>query len=228
MDCSASTICDPTTTGSIVRCGRAAWPPRPVMWMKNRSDAAETGPATAVMVPTGREVSLCAPNTMSQGKRSNRPSCTISRPPPAFSSAGWKMKCTVPSKLRVSARYFAAPSSIVVWPSWPQACIAPGFWLRCGKSLASSIASASMSARMPMDRLEVPQRKVPTRPVRAMPRVTSMPQDASFSATTWLVRTSSSPISGLACRSRRHSVSSAALAAMRLMTGMGRAPCTIV
>ena len=28
------------------------------------------------------------------------------------------MKWTVPRKLRVSARYLAAPSSIVVWPSW--------------------------------------------------------------------------------------------------------------
>jgi hypothetical protein len=45
--------------------------------------------------------------------------------PPRPSSAGWKMKWTVPSKLRVSARYFAAPSSMVVWPSWPQACITP-------------------------------------------------------------------------------------------------------
>jgi hypothetical protein len=31
----------------------------------------------------------------------------------------------VPSKLRVAARYLAAPSSIVVWPSWPHACILP-------------------------------------------------------------------------------------------------------
>jgi hypothetical protein len=29
-------------------------------------------------------------------------------------------------EIAVSARYFAAPSSIAVWPSWPQACILPG------------------------------------------------------------------------------------------------------
>ena len=48
----------------------------------------------------------------------------IAMPPP--SSGGWKMQTTVPSKFRVSARYFAAPSSIAVCPSWPQACMAPG------------------------------------------------------------------------------------------------------
>jgi hypothetical protein len=59
-------------------------------------------------------------------KRSIIPSFTISRPPPPPSSAGWKMTTAVPSKFRVSARYFAAPSSIAVCPSCPQACIAPG------------------------------------------------------------------------------------------------------
>ncbi len=100
MDCSASTMWLPTTTGSMLRCGRAAWPPWPVMRIQNRSDAAVTEPATAVIVPTGRVVSLWAPNTMSQGKRWNSPSSTMTRPPPPPSSAGWKMKWTVPSKLR--------------------------------------------------------------------------------------------------------------------------------
>ncbi len=65
---------------------------------------AHTAPGTAVIWPMGMPVSLWAPNTMSQGKRSNSPSFTITSPPPPFSSAGWKMKCTVPSKFRVSAR----------------------------------------------------------------------------------------------------------------------------
>ena len=61
------------------------------------------------------------------GTFSNRPSSTMRRPPPSFSSAGWKMKCTVPSKPTcLAARYFAAPSSMAVCPSWPQACILPG------------------------------------------------------------------------------------------------------
>ena len=48
------------------------------------------------------------------------------RAPAPPSSAGWKMTTAVPAKLRVSARYLAAPSSMAVWPSWPQACILPG------------------------------------------------------------------------------------------------------
>jgi hypothetical protein len=50
----------------------------------------------------------------------------IALAPAPPSSAGWKITTAVPSKLRVSARYLAAPSSIAVWPSWPQACILPG------------------------------------------------------------------------------------------------------
>src|SRR5436309_10610149 len=40
--------------------------------------------------------------------RSISPSLTMARPPPPPSSAGWKITTAVPSKLRVSARYFAA------------------------------------------------------------------------------------------------------------------------
>ena len=214
-------MCDPIVTGSIVWWGRAAWPPRPVMWIQNRSLAALTWPTAACIVPIGRRVSLCAPNTMSHGKRSNSPSSTMTRPPPPPSSAGWKMKWTVPSKLRVSARYCAAPSSIVVCPSWPQACIRPGVVDAWGNVLASVISRQSMSARSPIARADVPARSVPTTPVPAILRVTSMPHDASLSATIWLVRCSSNPSSGWACRSRRHSVRVAVAAAMRLWTGMG-------
>ena len=38
------------------------------------------------------------------GKRSNKPSLSIAWAPPIPSSAGWKMKFTVPAKSRVSAR----------------------------------------------------------------------------------------------------------------------------
>ena len=84
--------------------------------------------------------------------------------PPRPSSAGWKMKLTVPLKLRVSARYFAAPSSMVVWPSWPQACIRPGFWLAYGRPVASWIGSASISARSPTEASPLPLRSTPTTP----------------------------------------------------------------
>ncbi len=54
------------------------------------------------------------------------PSSTIALPPAPPSSAGWKITTAVPSKLRVWHRYLAAPSSMAVCPSWPQACILPG------------------------------------------------------------------------------------------------------
>ena len=49
--------------------------------------------------------------------------------PPSVSSAGWKISLTVPGNSPSSpARILAAPSSTVVWTSWPQACILPGNW----------------------------------------------------------------------------------------------------
>ena len=65
------------------------------------------------------------------------------------SSAGWKMKCTVPSKRRVRASWRAAPSSMLVWPSWPQPWCTPAWRLACAQSPSSTIGSASMSARRP-------------------------------------------------------------------------------
>ena len=59
-------------------------------------------------------------------KRSMRPSSIMARPPVSPSSLGWNTTTTVPSKLRVSHRYLAAPSSMAVCPSWPHACILPG------------------------------------------------------------------------------------------------------
>ncbi len=79
----------------------------------------------------------------------------------------------MPSKLRVAARWRAADSSIAVWPSWPQACILPNTLLAQGLPLVSAIGSASMSARRPMRRVDVPARSVPTTPVPPRPRCTS-------------------------------------------------------
>jgi hypothetical protein len=45
------------------------------------------------------------------------------------SSAGWKMRFTVPEKFFVAAILLAAPSNMVVWPSWPHACMTPAFVL---------------------------------------------------------------------------------------------------
>ena len=65
-----------------------------------------------------------------------------------------------------------------------------------------------MSARRPTARLPRPLRKVPTTPVLPpTARWTSMPQEDRRSATRAAVRCSSSPSSGWAWRSRRHSAS---------------------
>ena len=124
--------------------------------------------------------------------------------PPSPSSAGWKMSCTVPAKSGSSARTFAAPSSIAVCPSCPQACIRPGVVDAYGSDVCSTRASASMSARKPIapwpGRLP---RKVPTTPKPPTCSATSMPQSRSFCATRADVRRSSRPSSGWAWMSRR-------------------------
>ena len=60
--------------------------------------------------------------------------------------------------------------NIVVWPSCPQACIRPGFWLAYGRPDASRIGSASMSARSPTASWPLPLRNTPTTPVLPTPR----------------------------------------------------------
>src|SRR6516225_1538177 len=50
--CSASTICAPITKGSVPRCGCAAWVPRPLIWISQRSEAARSGPDFAAIAPT--------------------------------------------------------------------------------------------------------------------------------------------------------------------------------
>src|SRR3954463_6295462 len=131
------------------------------------------------------------------------------------------MKWMVPAKLRVSARYLAAPNSIAVWPSWPQACIRPRCCDAWVKPFFSSIGNASMSARSAIAR--PPGRepaRVPITPVRATPRSTVMPKDSSRRATMSAVRRSSNAVSGCACRSCRQPIISAWKSAMRLMIGM--------
>jgi len=153
-----------------------------------------------------------------------RPASIIARAPPPPSSAGWKASTILPSKLRVSARYLAAPSSIEVWPSWPQACILPGMVEACGRPVASWIGSASMSARKPMVRPDEDDRPVitPTTPVPPKPVTTSsQPNSFSFSATSAAVRCSSKRSSGWAWMSRRQPAISGSISAKRLMTGMG-------
>ncbi|CFN63580.1 Uncharacterised protein [Bordetella pertussis] len=166
---------------------------------------------------------LCMPNTASHGKRSNRPSSIMARAPALPpSSAGWKMKCTVPSKSRCAARYCAAPSSMAVWPSWPQPCMRPSMVERCAKRLCSGIGKASMSARSPMRLPPEPARSTPTTPVLPSPVCTSSPHSRNFSATRADVRVSLNANSGWAWISRRNAVRSACARSMASMVFMAR------
>jgi len=65
-----------------------------------------TGPGITDISPTAMPGQLCRPKTASTGNSSNKPSLTITSPPASDSSAGWKMKWTVPSKS--SASLFSA------------------------------------------------------------------------------------------------------------------------
>jgi len=68
----------------------------------------------------------------------------------------------------------AAASRVAVWPSWPQACIVPWYRLAWGRPVASTMGSASMSARMPRLLLPLqPWRSQAITPVSAWPRYTS-------------------------------------------------------
>ena len=110
----ACTIWQAIGTGSTPMCGMAAWPPLPRTVILNSLVDAITGPALAAMVPAGMPGQLCMPYTACMGNFSNRPSSIITRAPPPPSSAGWKMRYTVPSKLRCLAKCCAAASSMAV------------------------------------------------------------------------------------------------------------------
>src|SRR4051795_5083180 len=140
------------------------------------------------------------------------PAATRSTAPPgAISSAGWKTNRTSPpgsaSGSSLSTR--AAPSSIAVWPSWPQACMTPGFSEANSTPLCSSIGSASMSARSATTGPGRPVSRCATTPCSAG-RSTSRPSPnpSRVRATKSAVSRSWKLSSGWACRWRRHATTS--------------------
>ena len=165
IDCTATMACPAATIGSRVRCGSAAWPAWPSKTISKRAPAAITARSCTAMVPTGRPGQLCQPKMRSIGKRVNSPSAIMARAPPPPSSAGWNTRRTVPVQLGSSSSSFAAPSSAVVCPSCPQACITPGTVDFQGRSsVCSWMGSASMSPRSPTARFPPPRLIVATTP----------------------------------------------------------------
>jgi hypothetical protein len=110
-----------------------------------------------------------------------------------------------PGSSRV-VRILAAPSSIAVCPSWPQACIAPGFSEAKSTPLSSVMGSASMSAR---SATVGPGRPVDSRATTlfSVGRSISSPSNvSSVCATNAAVSRSSKLGSGWRCRCRRQSM----------------------
>ena len=130
------------------------------------------------------------------------------RAPAKPSSPGWNMKITVPGTSSCRAQSsLAAPASMAVCRSWPQACIAPGIADAYGSPVSSVTGSASMSPRSSTTGPE-PERRPPrstaVTELTAVPVLTSSGSPASASSTLRCVFGRSRPISGsewIACRS---------------------------
>ena len=89
-------------------------------------------PARLLSQPVGRADVMCRAKAVLTGDRlpsasagtSRRPSSSMKRAPWWPSSPGWNMNSTRPaSSSRRPDSSRAAPASIAVWVSWPQACI---------------------------------------------------------------------------------------------------------
>ncbi len=199
--------------------GIEPWACLPFSWISKRSEAAIIGPGRQTRVPTSPG-NACRPKMASTLGLFSTPSLTISGAPPsspigAPSSAGWKMKTTVPSIWSfMPARISAVPIRMATWLSWPQACITGTVWpLYCavtfeenGRPVCSATGRASMSARRATTLPGLPPFRMPTTPVLPTPVRTSMPRARRWSATILAVRTSLLLSSGCSCRSRRQAM----------------------
>ncbi len=127
------------------------------------------------------------------------------RAPAKPSSPGWNMKITVPGTSSCRAQSsLAAPASMAVCRSWPQACIAPGMADAYGSPVSSVTGSASMSPRSSTTGPGRPPRSTAVTELTAVPVLTLSGSPASASSTLRCVFGRSRPISGswwIACRS---------------------------
>ena len=118
------------------------------------------------MIPSSNSGKTCKPIICSIPYFSNSPASIKSWAPPGPSSAGWKTKTMVPIiSCGCVARYCAKPSMVAICPSWPQACILPGWVLWKAKSVFSVIGKASISVRKPNVLPSLVPLKIATNPV---------------------------------------------------------------
>src|SRR5690606_28393558 len=230
--CAVPMMSAAATIGSTPPHGRDPCVWRPWTTMLKRSDAAMAGPLRTPICPACRVENTCRPNTASGRKSRNTPWASISSAPPASpsggpSSAGWNTNSTSPgSASRMPTSASATPIRMLVWASWPQACITPTSWplkvaRACeakGRPVVSVTGSASMSARSASLGPGRPPLSTAVTPVVAMPVRGSSPSARRCSATRAAVRVSRLPSSGCWWKSRRHATTLSRSASAALPT----------
>jgi hypothetical protein len=114
----------PVTMASMPWCGMAAWQPWPRTLISKAQVPAITGPAW----PSSRRPECpasCAGRTPPRPEALEQPILDHHRRP-AFRFLGrLEDEHGDAVEIRVVGQVAAAPSSMAVWPSWPQACILP-------------------------------------------------------------------------------------------------------
>src|SRR5918998_4971315 len=193
--CKAVTIWAAIAMASAERCGIAPWPPVPLRVISKGPADAIMGPAFVAAFPNGSPGHRCSAKI--EPTSSAAPSSTMTLPPPSPSSAGWKKNLTVPFSLsRIPERACAAPTSMLVCPSWPQACILPSVCEANGSPVSSWIGNASMSALRPTVGPSPSPFKVAMTPFSATPVRMSRGRPSSAASTFSAVRSVSKPSSG--------------------------------
>lgn len=174
-------------SGSTVFHGCDPWPPRPRTVIFTSSIDEKAHPLRVATSPRAKSTGMrCTALAAATGGLSRTPAWIMASLPQISpgsvpSSSAWNMSFTHPgSSLSRSFRMRAAPNSMAVWPSWPQACMLPLSAAK-GRPVCSAMGKASMSAR---SMKQGPAFGSPTSPT--MPPATSwdaMPSSASLRCT---------------------------------------------
>src|SRR3984957_12181155 len=171
------------------------------------SAAARAGPGRTPNTPASVRCEKTCSAEAAAGRfpaASSTPSSIMSRAPPRPSSPGWNMKITLPGRSRWRAESTrAAPTSIAVCRSWPQACIAPSIRDANGRPVASVTGSASLSARSSTTGPGRPPRSTAVTELSCLPRLISSGSPSRAARILACVFGSWTPISGsrwIACR----------------------------
>ncbi len=209
MDCAATTICAPTSTGSMQVWGREAWPPLPCTVMVTRSAAASTGPGTTRALAQ-RQLGVVVQRIDGiAGEAVEQP--FLHHHPAAAAAFLGRLEDEVDGAVEVP-RLGKVPRGaeqhrrVPVMPAGMHLSGVGGTVRDVARLLHRQAVHVGAEADGPP---RFPLRSTPTRPVPAMPRCTSIPQAASCCATRSDVRCSWKPSSGWAWMSRLVAASSA-------------------